>query len=155
MPIRLYNMFPFSGESLVKKLWLVFAQQSKTNESHRVFVLALIVCAPATPFCEFFSFLGSKIDELVYRIECVVDQGRTTQFEEPHTAGGRVQKHQEAALSYEQDDVTWKLCFAGKAAHCCVWTCGVCVVLAAAHTRPPHNQAASCTRRSTANKKKR
>jgi hypothetical protein len=88
MPIRLYNMFPFSGESLVKKLWLVFAQQSKTNESRRVFVLALIVRAPATPFCEFFSFLGFEIDELVYRIECVVDQGRTTQFEEPHTAEG-------------------------------------------------------------------
>ena len=88
MPIRLYNMFPFSGESLVKKLRLVFAQQSKTNESRSVFVLALIVRAPATPFCEFFSFLGSEIDELVYRIECVVDQGRTTQFEEPHTAEG-------------------------------------------------------------------
>jgi hypothetical protein len=32
--------------------------------------------------------LGFEIDELVYRIECVVDQGRTTQFEEPHTAEG-------------------------------------------------------------------
>ena len=71
MPIRLYNMFPFSGESLVKSYRLVFAQQSKTNESRRVFVLALIVRAPATPFCEFFSFLGFEIDELVYRIECV------------------------------------------------------------------------------------
>ena len=32
--------------------------------------------------------MGFEIDELVYRIECVVDQGRTTQFEEPHTAEG-------------------------------------------------------------------
>ena len=88
MSMRLCIMFPLSGESLVKIYDAVFALESKTNESRRVFVFFPIVRAPATPFCEFFSFLGFEIDELVYRIECVVDQGRTTQFEEPHTAEG-------------------------------------------------------------------
>ena len=48
----------------------------------------MIVRAPATQIATFVGFLGPPIDGLVYRIECVVDQGRTTQFEEPHTARG-------------------------------------------------------------------
>ena len=48
----------------------------------------MIVRAPATPIATFFGFFGRQGDGLVYRIECVVDQGRTTQFEEQHTAEG-------------------------------------------------------------------
>ena len=63
-------------------------QESKTNESSRDLVFVMIVRAPATPIATFVGFLGPQRDGLVYRIECVVDQGRTMQFEEPHTAGG-------------------------------------------------------------------
>ena len=56
MPMQLSNIFPLSGESLVKSYYQVFAQQSKTNESSRVLVLVMIVRAPATPICDFCWF---------------------------------------------------------------------------------------------------
>ena len=81
-------MFSFPGESLVEKLYQVLAQQSKTKESSRVLVFVMIVCAPATPFCEKIRDCVRRYDGLVDRFWGVVDLGRTTQFLEPHTAGG-------------------------------------------------------------------
>ena len=83
MPMRLSNMFPLSGESLVK-----FLQQSKTKESSRVLVIVMRVRAPATPLCEKIRDCVLRYDGLVYRFCGVVDLGRTTQFLEPHTARG-------------------------------------------------------------------
>ena len=88
MPTRLYNMFPFPGESLVKSYHQVLAQQSKTNESSRVFIVLMIVRAPATPFARKICDCVLRYDALVYRFGGVVDLGRTTQFLEPHTARG-------------------------------------------------------------------
>ena len=86
--MRFSNMFPLSDESLVKNYDAVFAQQSKTNKSSRVLILVMIVRAPATPLCEKIRDCVLRYDGLVYRFWGVVDLGRTTQFLEPHTAGG-------------------------------------------------------------------
>ena len=88
MPTRLYSMFPLPSESLVKSYYQVFAQQSKTNGSSRVFIVLIIVRAPATPFARKICDCVLRYDALVYRFGGVVDLGRTTQFLEPHTAGG-------------------------------------------------------------------
>ena len=88
MPTRLYSMFPLPSESLVKSYYQVFAQQSKTNGSSRVFIVLIIVRAPATPFARKICDCVLRYDALVYRFGGVVDLGRTTQFLEPHTARG-------------------------------------------------------------------
>ena len=88
MSTWLYNMFPLSGESLVKSYHQVLAQQNKTKESSRVIVVVMIVCVLATPLCEKIRNCVLRYDGLVYRFWGVVDLGRTTQFLEPHTAGG-------------------------------------------------------------------
>ena len=99
MPMRFSNMFPLSDESLVKNYDAVFAQQSKTNESSRVFVLVMIVRAPATPLCEKIRDCVLRYDGLVYRFWGVVDLGRTTQFLEPHTARGGFESIQLASTN--------------------------------------------------------
>ena len=88
MPTWLYSMFPLSVESLVKSYHQVLAQQNKTKESSRVLVVVMIVRAPVTPLCEKIRDCIFRYDGLVYRFWGVVNLGRTTQFLEPHTAGG-------------------------------------------------------------------
>ena len=88
MPTRIYNMFPFPGESLVKILNMNFLQESETNKSSRGFIILMIVRAPATPFARKVCDCVLRYDALVYRFGGVVDLGRTTQFLEPHTAEG-------------------------------------------------------------------